>query len=104
MQLLDDPARQIATLENLVLRVVVELWILEVLRLGLRKSGNCGRPFRIDQEAALGLKELEARVPLDQDRRRRQHEYAERDVAIPVDNGEVIEDVNVVARRALGLR
>ena len=98
VQLGDHALREVAALENLVLRLVVGLGIFVEL-LGASDAGNGRRALVLDQQTSLGAEVLDARIPLNHHRGRRQHEDGDRDPPVAVEHRDAVEQVDVGVRR-----
>ena len=108
-ELPDDAAREIAPLEDSVLRLVVQLGIFVVVVGG--HAGNGNRSLVFDEQPRLRAKQVHRAVVLNQDRGGREDEDGGGDAAIPVDHRQAVEDVNFTfgnvsqrRRRAFGCR
>ncbi len=92
---LDHAAREIASAQNLVLRLEIRFGIFEELFVLSREAWHGRRPFVFDQQAALAAEVLDVRVALNHHRRRRQDEHRDRDAAIAVEHRDAVQNVDV---------
>ena len=95
VQLLDHRARQVAPLDDPVLRLVVEIRVFVVRVVLLVDPRHHRRSLVFDEQPRLRLVELDVRVALDHHRDRREREDRDRDAAVAIEDREAIQDVDV---------